>query len=171
MASSGDRVSDVTLAIAERIEEGAVSRLEGYPCSYCGLPVRLGGDSRHPGYAVVDHVPFDDPRTDGLPDLGVLHRFCNRVSRSGRAGCGRILRRAWLGWVTLQYEASKRENHYGTRHFERLGLRPAQLRTPRSFRRHWQVRKMRCASQACAYYSRRGAGPESPLGAPTYFTA
>jgi hypothetical protein len=130
-----------------------VRSLHGYACSYCGLPVRLNGDPRHPGYAVVDQLRFCVPRTDGLPNLGVLHRFCNRVSQGRRPACGRILRRAWLGWVTDQYDASEPERRYGTRHYDRLGLHPAHLRTPRLFRRYWQIRKMRCASRACNYYA------------------
>jgi hypothetical protein len=130
-----------------------VARLDGYPCSFCGLPVRLTGDPRHPGHVVVDQVSFDAPRTDGLPDLGVLHRFCGRVSQGGRPGCGRILRRAWLGWATAQFEAGRGEKRYGLRHFERLGLHPQHLRSPALFRRYWQIRKMRCASQASHYYS------------------
>lgn len=121
-------------------------------CSYCGLPVRLTGDQRHPGLAVVDRLVFAAPRGDGLPNLGILHRFCNQVSRSGRGGCGRVLRRAWLGWATEQFEAGERERHYGVRHYDRLGLHPGHLRSPSLYRKYWRVRKMRCASRACDYY-------------------
>lgn len=127
--------------------------LAGYACSYCGLRVRLTGDHRHPGYGVVDQLPRMPPRADGLPNLGVAHRFCNYVSQARRPGGGQILHRAWLGWVTEQFEACEREKRYGTRHYERLGLHPDRLRTPRLYRRHWQVRKMRCAMKARNYYS------------------
>lgn len=128
-------------------------RLPGYACSYCGLRVRLTGDLRHPGYGVVDELRFAPPRRDGLPALGVLHRFCSQVSRTHHPGCGQVLRRAWLGWATEQYEASERERRYGTRHYARLGLHPNRLRAPWLYRKHWQIRKMRCAMRACNYYS------------------
>ncbi|WP_158888384.1 hypothetical protein [Amycolatopsis anabasis] len=134
-------------------------RPDGYACFYCALPVRLTGDHRHPGYGIVDHVAPAVPPIgpDGLPDLRVLHRFCNRALKSrldnGQSGCGLILRRAWLGWATAQFEAGESEKHYGARHYERLGLHPDQLRSPRLFPKYWQVRKMRCASHACHYYA------------------
>ncbi|HKS47726.1 MAG TPA: hypothetical protein VJT49_21960 [Amycolatopsis sp.] len=128
-------------------------RLVGFACSYCGLPVRLAGDHRHPGYVVVDQLTFTRPRGDGLPNLGVLHRFCNRVSQTRRPDGGRILRRAWLGWATDQFEASRCERRYGTRHYERLGLHPSRVRTLGLYRKYWQIRKMRCASRAYNYYS------------------
>jgi hypothetical protein len=128
-----------------------VARLDA--CSYCGLPVRLAGDRRHPGRVVVDQLVFSAPRGDGLPNLGVLHRFCNQVSRTGRPSCGRVLRRAWLGWATEQFEARGRERHYGFRHYDRLGLHPGRLASPRLYRKYWRIRKMRCASRACDYYS------------------
>ncbi|HET6502810.1 MAG TPA: hypothetical protein VFG87_18805 [Amycolatopsis sp.] len=130
-----------------------MARRDGYACSFCGLRVRLTGDPRHPGYAVVDQLGFAPPRGDGLPNLGVLHRFCNRVSRTGGAACGRVLRRAWLGWATDQFEAGNPGKRYGLRHYERLGLHPGHLRAPRLYRRYWRIRKLRCASRACDYYS------------------
>jgi hypothetical protein len=128
-----------------------VARLDA--CSYCGLPVRLTGDRRHPGRGVVDQLMFGTPRRDGLPDLGVLHRFCNQVSRTGRLACGRVLRRAWLGWATEQFDACRHEKRYGLRHYHRLGLHPDRLSSPRLYRKFWRIRKMRCASRACDYYS------------------
>jgi hypothetical protein len=130
-----------------------VARSDGFACAYCGLPVRLTGDHRHPGYGVVDQLAFAPPRGDGLPNLGVLHRFCHRVSRCRRPACGRVLRRAWLGWATDQFEASEPDRRYGLRHYERLGLHPDRLRAPRLYPRYWRIRKMRCASRACNYYS------------------
>lgn len=128
-----------------------MARFAGYACSYCGLRVRLTGDHRHPGYGLVEQLTFASPRGDGLPNLGVLHRFCHQVSQSRRGG--RTLRRAWLGWATEQFEASERERRYGTRHYERLGLHPDRLDAPRLYRKHWRIRKMRCAMKACNYYS------------------
>jgi hypothetical protein len=128
-------------------------RLDGFGCFYCGLSVRFDGDSRHPGYVVIEHVPGTDP--DGLPDLQILHRFCARTLKTGRdrSKSSLVLRRAWLGWVTGQFEAGRCEKHYGIRHFARLGLHPGRLRTPALFRKYWQVRKMRCASHAVRYYA------------------
>jgi hypothetical protein len=134
-------------------------RLDGYTCFSCGLPVRFAGDPRHPGYAVVDHVAPVLPPTgpDGLPDLRVLHRFCNRALKSrvdaSTFSGGLVLRRAWLGWVTAQFEVGEDEKRYGARHYARLGLHPDQLRRPELFRKYWQVRKMRCASHACHFYA------------------
>jgi hypothetical protein len=130
-------------------------RLDGFVCFYCGLPVRFTGDHRHPGYVVIDHVGASQADLGGLPDLRVLHRFCSRAlkTKPGGSRCSIVLRRAWLGWVTGEFEAQQCEKHYGIRHYERLGLHPGRLRVPALFRKYWQVRKMRCASRACRYYA------------------
>ncbi|MPY77038.1 MAG: hypothetical protein GEV04_00805 [Actinophytocola sp.] len=132
--------------------------LDGYTCAYCELPVRTDGDHRHPGYGVVEH-------TDGPGDsLRVLHRFCNRMRKchttpDGSASddvehYGIALRRAWLGWATDQFVKGAKERHFGVKHYERLGLHPAKLRSPALFRKYWMVRKMRCAAHAIHYYTR-----------------
>ncbi len=127
-----------------------VSRL-GYQCAYCGLRVRLEGDPRHPGHGVVEELTKSgEPMT--LPGLEVLHRFCASALRAGSGG-DTMLRRAWLGWVTDRFEASRPRRHFGIRHYSRLGLHPARMRAPRLFRKHWQVRKMRCAALASHYYA------------------
>ncbi|HJQ46502.1 MAG TPA: hypothetical protein VJ870_09275 [Amycolatopsis sp.] len=134
-----------------------MARLNGFSCFYCALPVRFTGDHRHPGYVVIDHVGPAVPSSelDGLPDLRVLHRFCSHTARTrGCTPCSSImLRRAWLGWATSEFEAGRGDRRYGIRHYPRLGLRPARLLGPELFRRHWRVRKMRCAALACRYYA------------------
>jgi hypothetical protein len=140
------------------------SWLDGYTCAYCELPVRTDGDCRHPGYAVVERAgggAVDDPEAS----LRVLHRFCNRMAKAHLPGkdevYGLALRRAWLGWATGQFLAGvSQARHFGARHYERLGLHPNQLRNPALFKKHWLVRKMRCASQAIHYY----AGANRPTG-------
>ncbi|KAA9153167.1 hypothetical protein FPZ12_035190 [Amycolatopsis acidicola] len=130
-------------------------RLDGFGCSYCGLPVRFSGERRHPGHVVIEHLsPGTD--ADGLPDLQVLHRFCAHVMRGG-AATGVVLRRAWLGWATGEYEAWQHEKRYGTRHYLRLGVHTGGT----LFLKHWRVRKMRCAAYACRYYTatRRPGAP------------
>lgn len=132
--------------------------LNGFGCFSCALPVRFTGDHRHPGYVVIDQVvgPTAPGITSGeLPDLRILHRFCSHTSRTGRYGrCSSIrLRRAWLGWATHEFEASQDKKHYGTKHYPRLGLHPAQIR-PELFRKYWRIRVMACAALACRYYPR-----------------
>ena len=82
-----------------------MTRLNGFCCFYCALPVRFTGDHRHPGYVVIDHVGRAIPWTDpaDLPDLRVLHRFCrSRVRATGCRHCSSLtLRRAWLGSALL----------------------------------------------------------------------
>ncbi|WP_236796118.1 hypothetical protein [Amycolatopsis sp. GM8] len=134
-----------------------MARLNGFGCFYCALPVRFTGDHRHPGYVVIDHVAPAIPAVDlgGLPDLRVLHRFCCHTARTGGTGtCSSImLRRAWLGWATGEFEAGRHDKHYGIRHYPRLGLHPARLREPQLFRKYWRIRKMQCAALACRYYT------------------
>lgn len=131
--------------------------LHGFDCFSCGLPVRFTGDHRHPGYIVIDHVgpAARTAECAELPDLRVLHRLCNRITKTGRHHrCTSItLKRAWLGWATREFEAGRGEKRYGTRHYPRLGLHPARFR-PDLFRRHWRVRMMACAALAHRYYPR-----------------
>lgn len=130
--------------------------LDGYTCAYCELPVRADVDHRHPGYGVVEHV---DATAVSDPDsqLRVLHRFCSRMAKqhveNRGLACGIALRRAWLGWATDQFLAGVAEKHFGSKHYERLGLHPAKLRNPGLFKKYWVVRKMRCASHAIHYYA------------------
>ncbi|HVV12178.1 hypothetical protein [Amycolatopsis sp.] len=133
-------------------------RLDGFGCFYCGLPVRFNGARHHPGQVVIEHVSLAPPGPDGLPDLKVLHRFCSRVMRCGHESSV-MLRRAWLGWATGEYESWQREKRYGTRHYLRLGVHSGGT----LFRKHWRVRKMRCAAYACRYYTachRHGAAAD-----------
>ena len=134
-----------------------MTRLNGFCCFYCALPVRFTGDHRHPGYVVIDHVgPVACPTDPAdLPDLRVLHRFCRSRVRAG--GCPHssslTLRRAWLGWATSEFEAGRHDKRFGIRHYPRLGLRPSRLRRPELYLRYWRIRKMRCAAHACRYYA------------------
>lgn len=134
-----------------------LSRL-AYHCAYCGLRVRLTGDPRHPGHGVIEESVPARRRAESAraPNLDVFHRFCASVLRAGGAPgattASVTLRRAQLGWVTERFEASSGERRFGARHYARLGLHPARLRTA-LFRRHWQVRKMRCAALASHYYA------------------
>ncbi|TVT52994.1 hypothetical protein FNH05_12280, partial [Amycolatopsis rhizosphaerae] len=138
--------------------------LDTFGCSSCGLPVLFHGDPRHPGHVVIDHVAGASAETcsEGLPDLRVLHRFCRRRVRAGRDGCSMVLRRAWLGWATVAFEAGRDEERYGTRHYLRFGLHPGRLSRPEEFRRHWRIRKMCCATRACRYYTRARAAHPLP---------
>lgn len=133
-------------------------------CAFCELPVRAGGDHRHPGYGIVEHA---DPHTGSDPR--VLHRFCGRMAKvhlpDDGSHCGLTLRRAWLGWATDQFTAGSTaaggvrgrgmSRHFGAKHYERLGLHPDKLRNPALFQKYWGVRKMRCASHAIHYYAGR----------------
>lgn len=106
-------------------------------CVYCGLPVRLGGEDRHPGYGVIDQV-------SGMtfPDLGLLHRFCRTAARSRSAARrGSVARRAYLGRATERYEA-----RLPLRPYDRLGVCPGDGQ-------RWRIAKMRYACKACRYYT------------------
>jgi hypothetical protein len=105
----------------------------------------------HPGHVVVDYLdnsPATSPRSGrGLPDLVLLHRFCNEHLLPD---CGVALRRAHLGWATEQFDG---DTSSSLRHYDQLGLHSAPWRGFELYQRHWRVRKMRYACKACRYYA------------------
>jgi hypothetical protein len=103
---------------------------------------------QHPGHVVVDYLDPGGPRPAGgrgLPDLVLLHRFCDEHLF---LDCGVSLRRAHLGWATEQFETGS-----SMRHYDQLGLHSAPWRGFELYQRHWRVRKMRYACKACRYYA------------------
>jgi hypothetical protein len=117
----------------------------------------------HPGHVVVDyHDDTTRPPSGrsgtgrGLPDLVLLHKFCNEHLFPD---CGVALRRAHLGWATEQFDLGTVDPGSGDSgsaalsHYDQLGLHGAPWRGFELYQRHWRVRKMRYACKACRYYA------------------